>query len=136
MTEKEIYDLGFIPHDLEYGGDHTVSVITSDQLLPILEEVKAEACFYWYSTGSYEGSGEMIILRDNEWHLLSISHCSCYGPTEKIAEKMQSQGFTTFTELEAACTNEYKKSVSPLITLIKEKGYGPALPDEINIGIL
>ena len=131
MTSKEFYCLNELVGE---GEGYKIEELGSGEL-DELHRHRAEAAFYWYGGGIYEGSGELIFLREGEWHLCSISHCSCYRPDERIRD-YTGKGYASFDELLAACTNEYKKQVNPLIELIKSKGYGPAQPDGIHIGIL
>ncbi len=35
-----------------------------------------------YEEGSYEGSGDALIFRNNLVEYYNLSHCSCYGPFE------------------------------------------------------
>ena len=44
----------------------------------------ADEILYWYSVGSYCGSGNALILKDGKVALASLSHCSCYGPWEDL----------------------------------------------------
>jgi hypothetical protein len=131
MTHKEFYCLNEIVGD--YDGYKVEELGESE--LSELNNHRAEVAFYWYGSGSYEGSGELIFLREGKWHLCDLGHCSCYGPEERIRDYV-GEGYSNFDDLLKACTNEYKKQVNPLIDLIKSKGYGPAKPDELYIGIL
>lgn len=48
-----------------------------------LEAMGVETAWYWYSTGSYEGCGNMVArLTDGTWAFKDLGHCSCYGPTD------------------------------------------------------
>ena len=35
-----------------------------------------------YQCGSYEGSGEAIIIKDDKYRLVYLGHCSCNGPLD------------------------------------------------------
>lgn len=38
---------------------------------------------YWYESGSYDGSGEMVALgNDGAIYYSNLGHCSCYGPLD------------------------------------------------------
>ena len=130
---KDIYRLDIAP--ISYNGYDTCDI--DDDVLEVLERNEADAGFYWYGTGSYEGSGELIILKNNKWYLNSLSHCSCYGPLDHLNDNEIKEGFNSLHELTEYCTDEYNTRIISLIQLIKDKGYGPQeLPDEINIGVL
>ena len=46
---------------------------------------KVQSMWYWYGYGCYEGSGHIIAVdEDGLWHHHDCSHCSCYGPLERI----------------------------------------------------
>jgi len=51
------------PSELSYGLDR-------------IEELGVEEIWYWYSSGSYEGSGELLARKGNEWAFHGLSHCS------------------------------------------------------------
>jgi len=46
-----------------------------------LQQKGVVEAWYWYATGSYEGSGHLI-GRDSagQWLHIDMGHCSCYGP--------------------------------------------------------
>lgn len=42
-----------------------------------------EELWYWYKTGSYEGSGAGVARFSNgEYGFMDFCHCSCYGPCD------------------------------------------------------
>ena len=41
-----------------------------------LERAGVEEIWYWYTYGSYEGSGELLARKGNEWDFHNLSHCS------------------------------------------------------------
>ena len=47
-----------------------------DGSLHTVESEGAEEVWYWYSSGSYEGSGELLARKGNEWAFHGLSHCS------------------------------------------------------------
>lgn len=93
------------------------------------EELDVEAAFYWYVSGIYDGSGEIIMLKDDLWYLCSLGHCSCYGPDEHM--NLEGTAYKNFDQLLEACSNEYRQIVNPLIQLIKDKGYGPRVEEDV-----
>lgn len=48
-----------------------------------LENDGIEQIWYFYSYGSYEGNGQILMRKDNLYHLHDAGHCSCYGPVDK-----------------------------------------------------
>lgn len=132
MLEKDLYNLNKLV--CEYHDNYCISSLGASEL-DELNRHSAEVAFYWYGAGSYEGSGRLIFMKDEEWHLVDLGHCSCYGPDERIRD-YTGTGYSSFEDLEKACSHEYYKSVLPLLELAKSKGYGSAKPDEIIIGIL
>lgn len=64
---------------------------------------------YWYWTRGYEGSGCAIFLdKNNEWHIIDLGHCSCFGPVEdlksipmgkeQVLELLKNGNYTYFDE--------------------------------------
>ena len=49
-----------------------------------LYKANAQAAFYWYASGSYEGSGQLLVVKDGKWYLHDMGHCSCYGPIDHL----------------------------------------------------
>ena len=49
-----------------------------------LKSLGLDEIFYWYTSGSYEGSGWLIARIGDLYGLFDISHCSCYGPVECV----------------------------------------------------
>jgi hypothetical protein len=46
----------------------------------------ALAVVYDYEAGSYEGSGYAVIRYADGWDIVNLSHCSCYGPMDRVVE--------------------------------------------------
>jgi len=42
----------------------------------------ADEIIYWYSSGSYCGAGTALLRKGDQWAVLDLGHCSCYGPWE------------------------------------------------------
>ena len=66
--------------------------------------------WYWYGTGSYEGTGYCLLhSSDGKWALETMSHCSCYGPTEFTPTWVESlDGFKM--------SGDYEKETACLLT--------------------
>ena len=108
-----IHNYGKIPEGLyyEYGDAGELDDYDLEDIPRDIEEI-----WYWYAIGSYEGSGNLIALRDGKYYLESLSHCSCYGPTEHLDFNIP---YNSIEELERAATGEYTKEIKLLIDMIK-----------------
>lgn len=40
---------------------------------------------YWYEIGCYCGDGEAVSFDGKNYTLHNLSHCSCYGPDDKLS---------------------------------------------------
>jgi hypothetical protein len=45
-----------------------------------------DEAWYWYAVASYEGYGYLLMRKGDLWAIHDMSHCSCFGPTDKIEE--------------------------------------------------
>lgn len=79
-----------------------------------------DRAWYWYAQGSYEGDGAMLMLKEGKWSTESLSHCSCYGPTDGISFSDPS---ASLGELEKSGTEEWLKDYAPLIEAARGEGY-------------
>ncbi len=89
-----------------------------------LYKTNAQAAFYWYVTGSYEGSGQLLILKDGSWYIHDCGHCSCYGPTEHL--ELSNPIADSLAGMREKFTDDSWKEVEPLVLLAESKGYGSA----------
>lgn len=72
-----------------------------------------ELIVYWYAEAPYEGSGQMVALKDGKWSLDDLSHCSCYGPIDRLSMLFQ---YDSLDALMAACEPAYcADQVRPLV---------------------
>ena len=78
-----------------------------------------EWAVYYYSAGSYEGSGDLIAKREGKIEVYSLSHCSCNGPLDGQGPEGT---YDSIENLENRLSEGAKKDLEPLINLIKEKG--------------
>jgi hypothetical protein len=116
----KIFALKEIP--VEHRNDYLVDEL-EDYEIERLKELGIDAVVYWYVTAPYEGSGDMLILKDGLWYLHSMGHCSCYGPTEKVNKSLSMEtGHATLDELFETLSDGYKSSFGDLIELAKENG--------------
>lgn len=93
----------------------------SEYELEEISSINPEVAFYWYTTGCYEGSGQLLFLKDGEWHLHDCGHCSCYGPTDEIDTAWPLS--KTLDGIREKCSDERWDDVAPLVILAKSKGY-------------
>ncbi|MGL6101353.1 MAG: hypothetical protein ACRC0G_17240 [Fusobacteriaceae bacterium] len=71
----------------ENDGEHSPYIGLSDRDITILKEMGVVKVIGWYCPGSYEGSGEAIIVfNDGTVKLRGLGHCSCYGPWDDVEE--------------------------------------------------
>ena len=82
-----------------------------------------DAVFYWYVSGSYEGDGALIAVKDGKWYDKSLSHCSCYGPIEGFANKISDYDHADLDDVLSKCSEEREKEYSPLVELARSHGY-------------
>ena len=72
----KIYNYAKFPEGFDYNYGDICDFDTWD-----LERLKDfDEVYYWYATGSYEGSGHLIGLLKGKWYMHDCGHCSCYGP--------------------------------------------------------
>ena len=72
---------------------------------------------YWYSCGSYEGSGEaLILLGDGTVLLHNLGHCSCYGPMERVSDASK---YESLSALEASLSDDYRVELIDLLNYAK-----------------
>ena len=76
-----------------------------------LEEAGVDVAAYWYRSGSYEGSGEIVFRTKDGWRHHSMGHCSCYGPMDSF---MSDKPKTTLAELKASFTKGLDDDVAPV----------------------
>lgn len=77
--------------------------------LEYVERNGAEECWYYYLSGDYEGSGLMLARKGNQYALHSLSHCSCYGPTERF-----NPHWRELAELKTACSEKVQNEAAEL----------------------
>jgi len=67
--------------------------------------------WYWYSSAPYEGSGQLLARRGNEYALHDMGHCSCYGPCERF----NFGSGRTLKQIADSLSDEYMKECRPLL---------------------
>lgn len=108
-----VHNLGKVPESYQRYLD--VGQLYIDQL-DTIEKLGVDEIWYWYGTGSYEGAGQLLMRKGNEYSLHSMGHCSCYGPIESDLEFSGE----TLEEIVKSCSGEYLKEIEELINLAKQ----------------
>lgn len=85
-----------------------------DYEFDILREAGFEEIWYWYGSGCYEGSGELIARKGNLYDIYDLGHCSCYGPVDDIGNF----NGVSLTELKDKMSKEYYEEVKELFDMI------------------
>ena len=85
----------------------------SDFYIDMLKEMGFEEIRYFYGTGSYCGTGELIALKDGLWYQHDMGHCSCYGPVD--SDITFTKGFPTLDALLENCSDDLRQDVKILI---------------------
>ncbi len=88
-----------------------------------VEKCTPDAIFYWYVSGSYEGSGQLIATKENKWYCKGLSHCSCYGPIDDFADNILDYTYNSLDELLVKGSEDWLKEIRPLVDLAKSNGY-------------
>lgn len=89
-----------------------------DELCNFDLECIAELCqeaWYWYVSDDYDGQGDILLKKEDQWEANNLGHCSCYGPTDDLTEPRGD------LEHEIADWNEDKQGL--LRAALKEGGY-------------
>jgi len=66
----------------EYVEDANLDESELEKLYPL----NVDEAWYWYKQGSYEGRGQILIRRGQQYMIHDLSHCSCYGPLDHLYE--------------------------------------------------
>lgn len=75
----KIHNINKFPPAYEYQHGTIESLDPSD-----FKSLGVDEVWYWYASGSYEGSGQMLMRRGNLYDTHDMGHCSCYGPTDQV----------------------------------------------------
>lgn len=82
-----------------------------------------EVAIFDYGIGDYCGGGNMLIklLNDDNWYIIYLDHCSCYGPEQGLDEFTPSEdkSYNIFN-IENEVTPEFKDELNVLIDVAKE----------------
>lgn len=104
-------NMKMIVHNLseKVNQDYYESSDLSDYDLEDIEKMGVDEIWYYYGTAPYEGSGEILMRKGEEWDIESLSHCSCYGPTERLYFTGQE-----LSDLRKNLSTEYSEQVNIL----------------------
>ena len=72
-----------------------------------------EEAWYFYKSGSYEGSGQMLARVGDLWDIHDMGHCSCYGPLEKFSFNGK-----TLAQVHAMQSADYAKETAELFDAV------------------
>jgi hypothetical protein len=103
-----IHNLNKFPAELNYRYG-ALDELSSYDMGYLNRYYDADEVWYWYSSGSYEGSGQMLIRKGDLYDIHDMGHCSCYGPLDRM-----SLSFKPLEELKSSCSSEYLKEVESL----------------------
>jgi hypothetical protein len=81
-----------------------------------LAEHNLDEVWYWYSTATWEGSGQILMRKGDLYDVRDAGHCSDYGPCERI--KFNGQ---TLADLYKSFNKEYMQS--ELVELFQLAGF-------------
>ena len=74
--------------------------------------------WYWYATAPYEGEGFILAKHeDGGWSVADMSHCSCYGPTDRIDA---ASTYPTLDAIKDGGTPEWYAGFAHLVEAAKE----------------
>ncbi len=82
-----------------------------------------EAAIYDYGIGDYCGGGSMLLkfLEDDNWYIIGLDHCSCFGPEEGLIGFIpcEENRYDIFN-IKNDVTEEFENELSVLIQAAKE----------------
>ena len=76
----------------------------------------ADEAWYWYSVGSYEGTGCLIVRIGDSWAVHDLAHCSCFGPTDNLDTTKR---FESVEKMIEGCTPDRLREMQPLLDAIR-----------------
>ena len=100
-----------ISYNYQYGDSCSIDNYDIERI----EKLNIDEIWYWYEQGSYEGSGQMLMRRGDQFDLHDMGHCSCYGPTDNATFKPQ-----TLKELKDSCSEELLSHTLELFNAAEE----------------
>ncbi len=104
----EIHNINKIPDGVSYSSSD-LSEFEEYDLKNVYSE-NIDEIWYWYTTGSYEGSGQILMRKGDLYDTHDCGHCSCYGPCDRIKFKGK-----TKEQLLSSFSEEYKRDCLDLL---------------------
>ena len=98
-----------------------LSELDDDYDLRPVRALNIDEAWYWYGSGSYEGTGLMLMRRGDLYDFASLGHCSCYGPTDYIRFDGK-----PFDKLVTKASDELLRELRPLLAAARPETYGGA----------
>ena len=81
-----------------------------------LQKLDVDEAWYWYASGSYEGSGQILMRKGDKYDIHDMGHCSCYGPTENATF---GGTYPSLDEIQQKCSAEAYKEIAPLVEMAR-----------------
>jgi hypothetical protein len=73
----------YVPHHVSiYNNEEELGKMDKD----CINELNIDEAWYWYAVSEYEGDGYLLMRKGCLWAIHDMSHCSCFGPTDRIEE--------------------------------------------------
>jgi hypothetical protein len=88
----------------------------TDYEMEDINKLNLDNAWYWYASGSYEGDGAILMVKDGKWNWGDMGHCSCYGPTEHLEFK---PSYESLDDLLSHCSDSAKEDLAPLVEAAK-----------------
>lgn len=115
MRKEKIY---YVPElCVAYG---TPQELSEGELKEMVSRIYPFDCaVYGYANRGFEGSGNLIYRKDGKYFHHDLSHCSCFGPIEKLYHD-DLLGHLSLKKLQEKCSEELTRDISPLIVKMRE----------------
>ena len=110
----EIHNLNKFPDNYEYRYGEIAELHEYD--FEDLKNLGIDEVWYWYASGDYEGSGQILMRQGILFDVGDMGHCSCFGPTENLSFKGK-----TWEELHEYYTKEKYEYFMPLLEMANQK---------------
>jgi hypothetical protein len=107
----KINNLNKFPND-EYGS-YTIEAF-GEYELECLNVLNLDEIWYWYGSGDYCGTGQLLMRKGDLYDLHDCGHCSCYGPTTDSDYCTPPFNGLSLDELKKKCSGELLKEVQCL----------------------
>lgn len=105
-----------------YGGESEAEEL-GEYDIDRLKRQGVQEAYYWYLSGSYEGSGYMVFKKADKWGEHDMGHCSCYGPLGDDGDLVAK--YDSPREILELATNDYRAYVEPLVLMAEKAAKKP-----------